>query len=136
MKTFLALIVSIFMLGTAPAALSQESAWIQIEAHRTLAEGEARARSYAASFPNVAGFRVSGGWYAIALGPYTQAAAEAELGALKNRRLIPRDSYLTLSGQYGQQFWPVGANTLFSQPQDGRTALSTPLAPTELAQRA
>ncbi|SDI71948.1 trypsin-like peptidase domain-containing protein [Aliiruegeria lutimaris] len=130
MKTFLVLVFSLVLSVFSSSAHAQEqgSAWIQIEALRTLADGEARARSYAASFPNVAGFRVGGRWYAVALGPYTPAAASAELGALKRGRLIPQDSYIAYSNQYEQQFWPVGANALLATPQD--TVLS-PLAQPE-----
>ncbi|NDR56886.1 serine protease [Aliiruegeria sabulilitoris] len=127
MKTFLVLVFSLVLSGFSSTAHAQEqgSAWIQIEALRTLAEGEGRARSYAASFPNVSGFRVGGRWYAIALGPYTPDAARAELTALKRGRLIPQDSYIAFSNQYEQQFWPVGANSLLATPQ---TTLLSPLA--------
>ncbi len=117
MKTLFILFVSIVLLGAAPAARAQDSAWIQIEAVRTLAQAQDRARSYAGAFPNVSGFRLGGGWYAVALGPYTEVAATAELRALKSRRLVPQDSYLASSRDYGQQFWPVGVNSLLQPPQ-------------------
>lgn len=128
MKTFLVLIVSVLLLAHSPSARAQDAAWIQIEALRTLSEGEDRARNYAATFPNVSGFRVGGGWYAIALGPYTRSAALDELSTLKSRRLIPADSYIAFSRQYGQQFFPVGANSLFSTPQSGQTIILNPPA--------
>ncbi|MDV7144710.1 trypsin-like peptidase domain-containing protein [Tropicimonas sp. TH_r6] len=129
MKTLFVLFVSIFMLGAAPTARAQESAWIQIEALRTLAQAQDRARTYSGAFSNVAGFRVGGGWYAVALGPYTEVAAAAELRALKSRRLVPQDSYLESSLQYGQQFWPVGVNSLLQTPQSGSGIVAVQPAP-------
>lgn len=131
MKTLVLLICSLLFVATSPGARAQDSAWIQIEALRTLSEAEERARVYSGSLPNVAGFRAGRGWYAVALGPYTEAAAKAELSALKSRRLIPRDSYLAFGRDYGQQFWPVGANSLFAAPQGSQTALLAPQAQEE-----
>lgn len=99
-----------------PAA-AQQSAWLQIEAQPTLREAEARARAYAGAFPDVNGFRLGSGWYAIAFGPYTPADAAARLALLKRNRLVPGDAYVSDGTNYRQQFWPVGANTLNARPQ-------------------
>ncbi|MGL4280786.1 MAG: peptidoglycan-binding protein, partial [Albidovulum sp.] len=98
--------IVLWLMG-AVAALAQE-AWVQIEARPTLAEAEERARAYASLFPNVAGFSLDSGWYAIALGPYTPDAASVQLGLLKGEGLIPNDSYVDESGRFESQFWPVG----------------------------
>ncbi|RYH08642.1 trypsin-like peptidase domain-containing protein [Tropicimonas sp. IMCC6043] len=129
MKTLFALVLSIFAIAAAPQARAQQATWIQIEALRTLAEGEARASAYATAFPNVAGFRVAGGWYAVALGPYTPTAASAELATLKSRRLIPSDSYIAVSGQYGQQFWPRDATNALQTPPAESPNTALPAAP-------
>ncbi len=98
----------VLWLAGAAASWAQQS-WVQIEAQPTLAEAEARARAYANAFPNVAGFAMSTGWYAIALGPYATAEeAAAQLQVLKGERLIPSDSYLADGGRFLRQFWPVG----------------------------
>jgi S1-C subfamily serine protease len=96
-------------LALAPALRAQESAWLQIEAVPTLSLAQDRARAYAGRFDNVAGFRLATGWYAIALGPYPEPLARAELVALRNAGLIPGDSYVSEASAYGRRFWPVGA---------------------------
>src|SRR5690606_5265772 len=98
-------------------ALAQEQVWVQIEAQPTLAEGEERARAYAGVFPNVAGFAMTTGWYAIALGPFTQADAEQQLRVLKGERLIPADSYIAFGNRFTRQFWPVAGAAAPTQPQ-------------------
>ena len=127
-----ALFLLVFMIALplplAPAR-AQDGAWIQVQAVRTLSEGEARARAYAATFSNVAGFRLASGWYAIALGPYEAAAAATELRSLRSSHLIPADSYLARSRDYGRgQFWPVGADSLGAPPSGAPLPTeSTPL---------
>ena len=93
----------------AAPARAQETAWVQVEALRTLAEARQRAQAYEARFDNVAGFRMATGWYAIALGPFPPPLARAELAALRRAGLIPADSYLAAPSDYGRRFWPVGA---------------------------
>jgi Putative peptidoglycan binding domain./Sporulation related domain. len=85
-------------------------AWVQIEAKNSLAQAEARAREWAGMFPDVSGFRLDSGWYAIALGPFPddQTADDRRL-LLRGEGLIPRDSFVADGGNFGQQFWPVGA---------------------------
>ncbi|MEL6521850.1 MAG: serine protease, partial [Pseudomonadota bacterium] len=104
----------------APVAWAQQ-VWLQIEALPTLAEAQTRAQAYTRSFQNVSGFQLRSGWYAIALGPYSRATANQELVTLRSRRLIPRDSFIALSEQYRQQFWPSGAQ---AAPQPDTTALA------------
>ena len=92
----------------AATGAAAQDVWVQIQAVPTLNEGQQRARAYAGVFPNVGGFRMSSGWYAIALGPYNAEDAANALGLLKSERLIPGDSYLASSEAYRQQFWPDG----------------------------
>lgn len=96
---------------------AQDQVWVQIEARPTLAEAEERARAYAGVFPNVAGFAIATGWYAIALGPWSEAEAARQLEVLKGERLIPADSYIAFQSRFGQRFWPVaGAAALPALP--------------------
>ncbi|MFV0335655.1 MAG: trypsin-like peptidase domain-containing protein [Tropicimonas sp.] len=143
MKALLLVLATLTLLaqpGASPAqapaqAPAQDSAWIQVEALRSLAEGEARARSYAGAFANVAGFRLGSGWHAIALGPYSSAAAEAELRSLKRQRLIPSDSYLVAGRDYaGGQFWPIGANSLSLPPVESTATPEPDMATTGMPQ--
>ncbi|WP_212524440.1 serine protease [Actibacterium sp. MT2.3-13A] len=114
--------------GLAPAA-AQDRAWVQIEAHPTLREAQERARAYAGAFPDVNGFQMRSGWYAIALGPFTPEGALARLGDLRGDRLVPGDSYVSDGAQYTRQFWPVGADRLTAAP----AAPAVPAAPAAAA---
>lgn len=96
----------------ATASAQQDVVWVQIEAQPNLAEATERARIYAADLPDVNGFSLGGGWYGIALGPYTRADAEQVLRVYRAEGVIPRDSYIALGTTFRQQFWPVGANVL------------------------
>ena len=88
-----------------------EPAWVQIEARSSLREAQTRASEWAETFPDVTGYAMSTGWYAIAIGPFdSPEAAEARLRVLRGERLIPNDSYISDGRRFGQQFWPVGAN--------------------------
>lgn len=111
-KRFTAVFSLLFTLFFATNASAQDNAWIQIEALPTLNAGEASVRSQAAKLEAVNGFRLPNGWYAIALGPYNAADAQARMENLKASRLIPNDSFIMFSRQYGAQFWPVGASAL------------------------
>jgi len=105
---------SIFFTGMAQA---QDSYWVQVEANATLREAENAARRYAQQLEDVNGFRLGrSGWYAIALGPYTEATATERLLELRARRAIPGDAYVSDSQPYTQQFWPVGADALAQTP--------------------
>ena len=115
-----ALVIGLVM-SLAPALAFAQQAWVQIEAQPTLREGEERARAYSGVFPNVNGFVMSTGWYAIALGPFPAEEAERQLRLLKGERLIPRDSYVALGDRFQSQFWPVGARLGAPQPQTGET---------------
>jgi peptidoglycan hydrolase-like protein with peptidoglycan-binding domain len=107
-RSFLSLLAVLIALPL--AALAQSSYWVQVEAHATLRTAEDFAARYDARIGSVAGFRIAGGWYALALGPYETAAdAEAVRTRLIAAREIRGDAYVTDSTIYGQQFWPAGA---------------------------
>lgn len=111
-------------------ASAQDRAWVQIEAQPTLAQAESRARAYAQAFPDVAGFRMSSGWYAIVLGPYSPEAALARLSQLRAENLIPSDSFIAGGQLFRQPYWPVGANPAAAPLQDALAgSLSAPAAP-------
>jgi peptidoglycan hydrolase-like protein with peptidoglycan-binding domain len=103
-----------FILLTRPAMAQdgQDRVWVQIEAQPSIALAEESIRAYAEKLQDVNGFALGGGWYAIALGPYTREDAGRVLQVLRRERTIPRDSYIAFSSSFRQQFWPVGANLL------------------------
>src|SRR6056297_3572552 len=97
-----------FAQGAGPGA---GQAWVQIEAQPSLAEARARARIYARDLPDVNGFSLGRGWYAITLGPYRQDEAERVLDVYLREGVIARDSYIADSSDYGRRFWPAGDAT-------------------------
>ncbi|MEQ9260067.1 MAG: serine protease [Roseovarius sp.] len=111
---FLSLVFSAHI-ATAQQQPDTGQTWIQLESHPSLAVTQQAIRAYGAQIEDVNGFSLGAGWYAVALGPYGPEEAEEVLARLRNDGLIPRDSYVAISDNYLQQFWPVGANYL-SQP--------------------
>lgn len=96
------------MIWTGPGAA--EPVWVQIEAQPSLPQAEERARDWAGMFPDIAGFAMSTGWYAIAIGPFADTEeATARLRTLRREGLIPSDSYVSDGGRFRGQFWPDGA---------------------------
>jgi S1-C subfamily serine protease len=108
LSVFLLALVSVLSLPGRLAA--QEPAWIQIEAHPDLRTARERASIFARQLDDIHAFRTETGWYAIALGPYERAFAEAEVERLVFAGLVPGDSYVSDGAIYRRQFWPVDAN--------------------------
>ena len=99
----------IFVVMATKSLFAQEdTVWVQIEAQPTLNQALERARDYAANLPDVGGFAVRGGWYAIVLGPYLRDDAEQVLRVYRAERRIPRDSFIAYSSNFDAQFYPVG----------------------------
>ncbi len=96
----------------AASAQQDQGVWVQVEAQPSLREAQERAQVYASALPDVNGFRLNSGWYAIVIGPYARSDAEQVLRVYRAEGEIPRDSYIAFSSAFGQQFWPVGANLL------------------------
>lgn len=123
LKTLISALLLAFLLPVTALAQSAPggSHWVQFEAHATLRSAEEYAARYEARFGNVSGFRLAGGWYALAIGPFeTPEDADFVRRQLLAARDIRPDSYVTDDSIYGQQFWPAGG------------ALSTaPVAPVE-----
>ncbi|HEX9858591.1 MAG TPA: peptidoglycan-binding domain-containing protein, partial [Paracoccaceae bacterium] len=100
---------AVFSVGFAAPSQAQDRIWLQIEAQPTLREAEERAHAYTGVFPDVAGFQLNSGWYAIALGPYAPETGLAKLADLKAERLVPADSFIADGRNYRQQYWPAGS---------------------------
>jgi peptidoglycan hydrolase-like protein with peptidoglycan-binding domain len=123
-----------FALNTAPAK-AQDSHWVQLEAHATLRTAEEFAARYAQSFDNIAGFRIGGGWYALAMGPYpTPEAAQEALNESRARGLIRADAYVNPGNVYGARFWPVGAGEPADAPENAVAETAPPAAPEPVAE--
>jgi S1-C subfamily serine protease len=141
MLRYLVAVLGLTLLLARGGAAQQEIVWVQIEARPTLAEASERARAYAADLPDVNGFALTTGWYAVVLGPYTRPDAEQVLRVYRAEGAIPRDSYIAFTGSFRQQFWPVGSSLLEPQapalPETSEVAPEVvpeevPLAPEQL----
>lgn len=110
-----ALAVLLLVMAALPGA-AQDRVWLQIEARPTEEAAIARARDYASRLPNVAGFRLGSGWFAIALGPYAPADAPSELARLRAAGLVPGDSYIADDAALSDRFWPDGPIPLATAP--------------------
>lgn len=125
----LAIILTLFSAGIARA---QQSYWIQVEAKPTLNAAQEAARSYDGALDDVVGFRMSdSGWYAIALGPYDEITASDKLVNLRLNGEIPSDAFLTDSGGFSTQFWPVGGSALTDTASADPEESTTPEATTQ-----
>lgn len=101
----------LFVAVTLPRPLLAQTpgTWVQIEALPNLARAEDRATAWSTLFPDLAGFRLPSGWYALAIGPYERIEAQQRLDSLRRQGTIPEDSYLAEAARYSEQFWPVAA---------------------------
>jgi len=119
MTRFFSTIFFAIFLFTNSATAQQEVVWVRIEAQPTLAEAQSRLRAYSSTLPDVNGFAIPGGWYAIALGPYLREGANQVLRVYRAEGSIPRDSFIALTDSFNQQIWPVGVSLLTpTAPQD------------------
>lgn len=119
----------------AVGAQAQEQFWIQLEAQPTLRDAQDRARAYTGVFPDVAGFQLTSGWYAVAVGPYAPDVVQARLAALTAERLVPGDSFIALPGSFARQFWPAALAGVTVAPVE-QSPLVDPVAPDRQPQAA
>jgi len=112
-----------------------EPSWVQIEAQPSLGQAEESAREWAGTLPDVTGFAMSTGWYAIALGPYADMTEATDLlRRLRTEGLIPRDSYVSDGKRYRDRFFPTGAAPAPLAPAEAATPEpAQPEAPAPLA---
>jgi S1-C subfamily serine protease len=118
-------ILFLFFFGTRAVFAQQEAGvWVQVEARPSLRQAQERAQAYASVLPDVNGFRLNSGWYAIVIGPYLRSDAEQVLRVYRAEGQIPSDSYIAFSNSLGQQFWPIGSSSL------DQGAVTPPVEPT------
>ena len=132
-RILFAFFAAILLTLAAPRGAAAQTAYVQIEAQRTLSSATEKARQYAARLPDVTGHYLGTGWYGIALGPYTEADAERVLSALRSAGSIPADAYIVTGQNFEQQFWPVGVGAP-TAPQPAPELDDNPaLSPEDLA---
>lgn len=121
--------VALFVCLTTFGGPAMAQSWVQVEALPNLREAQSRAREYGAELRGVNGFRLSSGWYALAIGPFqTENEAQAKLRELRSAGIIPGDSYVSDNRPYRQQFWPIGAGATTTIGTTGTTP-ETPVQP-------
>lgn len=128
MKAFFTAVFLASVVFLRPAAAQQDVVWIQIEAQPNLEFARDRARIFAGQLPDVAGFSLGGGWYAIVLGPYARDDAEQVLRVYRAEGEIANDSYIQLTSRLGPQFWPEGEDVLGRGQPLTPTVTETPTA--------
>ena len=96
---------AVILIATIWGHVAWAQTWVQIEARPNQTLGLERAAEYAARLPDVNGFRLASGWFAIALGPYSEAEALATLGQLRASRAIPSDSFISDGGNFIDRFF-------------------------------
>lgn len=106
----LALAGALIVAAQNEARAQPQAYFIQVEAESSLSSARETAGSYGEVFDNAASFALGGGWYGIALGPYTEDEAERVLANLRGRGQIPPDSYVQDAVRYDEQIWPPGAD--------------------------
>ena len=104
------------------AAAQEGTTFIQIAARSSLRAGEEEARRYSARVAGVNGFSMPGGWYVVAIGPFTEAEARERLTRLRSESRIPGDSFLADGARFGERFFPVGARPAAEAPDPAPAA--------------
>jgi S1-C subfamily serine protease len=122
-----AVVVALAAIVWAAAATAQNLGWVQIEARPSEPQAVERAQAYAARLPNVNGFALPSGWYAIALGPYDRFTAEQELRRLRAQGAVPGDSFISDGRGFGRRIFGDGFTVLPEQV----AAPPQPLQPAE-----
>jgi hypothetical protein len=131
-RAIFALVLATTMTLRAPLA-QDGPVWVQIEAQPSLSLAEESIRGYADRLQDVNGFALGGGWYGIALGPYSAEDANRVLEVLRSEGAIPRDSYIAFPSAFREQFWPRGENQLAATATVPAEPAAQPEATTETA---
>jgi len=109
---FSAILAAMLGLGLATdKAQAQDTAWIQVEATRSILETKEKAGGWSAKFPDTHAFLTRSGLYAIVLGPMDEAEALRQTTELIAEGRIPADSFVTLGEAHLSQLWPLAAQT-------------------------
>ncbi len=100
-------------------ATAQGTSWLQVEARQNEAQARERAADYALRLPDVNGFRLASGWYAVVLGPFSDAEAAARLAQLRFQGVVPGDSFLSDGGNFrARYFGSEDVAAVATQPAD------------------
>lgn len=121
-----------FALGQSGRANAQDAYFVRFQAEPSADEAITEARRYAQTLSDVTVYELTGGWYALALGPYSQPFAELTAQSLALSGAIPQDSFIASTSDLGAQIWPTATqNATQSTGQNAAqsTAQSTAISP-------
>ncbi|MCW9044386.1 MAG: peptidoglycan-binding protein [Pseudopelagicola sp.] len=109
-RIFLSVFLFVFVSVQSVLAQANDAgtSWLQIEAHPSLTVATQRAQTYAEALPDVHGFALGNGWYAVTIGPFDRPSAEVRLRQLRAQGDIPRDSFVVPREALRQRIWPAG----------------------------
>ena len=108
----------VWLISLPTMLISQDSDfWVQIEAHPNQTEAIEKARTYSSSISEVNAYDIGAGWFAVSIGPFNDAEAQARLFELRSSGIIPLDSFLSRGSNYQSKIWPVAATTTPNTPQ-------------------
>lgn len=114
MKIFMR--VAAFLLVAIWGQLASAQTWVQIEAQPNETQALVRAADYASRLPDVNGFRLNSGWYAVVLGPYSEDEARGVLLQLRGQRAIPSDAFIADGRNFRDPIFGSGDRTALVAP--------------------
>lgn len=121
----------------------QSRTWILVETNPDREEAIDRISVYEAIFPQVEGYVLTDGNFAVAVGPFSQLESEYLLGQFRRTGIIPPDSFIAEATDFTNRYYPdeavieVEANTGTQSQTESEVASTAPLnLPTETLREA
>lgn len=108
MKHYILMLVSSALSALATSAFAAEITYIHIRTEGSLRKAFDQLEKFTAFLPDVNGFFLGNGEYAIALGPYEKSEAQIFLQGMQSSGILPGESYLEKPARYGDRVWHMG----------------------------
>jgi peptidoglycan hydrolase-like protein with peptidoglycan-binding domain len=102
------MLVSSALSALATSAFSAEITYIHIQTEGSLRKAFDQLEKFTAFLPDVNGFFLGDGEYAIALGPYEKSEAQIFLRGMQSSGILSGESYLEKPARYGDRIWHMG----------------------------
>ncbi|MCQ0969678.1 peptidoglycan-binding protein [Paracoccus sp. TK19116] len=119
------------LMGTQPTGLAAPDRHLRLQALEDRTEAEAALATWRETFPGAALWQLPNGWFAVGVGPLSEAAANAWLSAFKAADVAPKDSFVATTAEMGA---PVVAGDAPDLPEPPESAADLP--PLDELQRA
>ena len=98
--------VLVFIGITPASAQSVKSMWIQVESLETEDQALERILAYKTFLPAIAGFELQNNEFGVVVGPFSELESGYLLTQFSQTGLIPSDSFIATTNQFGRQFYP------------------------------